>query len=64
MDTLSAAPHSAVLRGVSTPTNDARILEQRIALWVVIIPFLALIAGIVLLLRSAVGRVEVLLLED
>jgi stearoyl-CoA desaturase (delta-9 desaturase) len=62
MDSLSVAPHSAIVRGVSLPTNDARILEQRIALWVVVIPFLALIAGIVLLLRSAVGRVEVLLL--
>jgi stearoyl-CoA desaturase (Delta-9 desaturase) len=62
METLGEAPHSTALRGVSVPTYDAQVLERRIALWVVVIPFLALITGGVLLWRSAVGRVEIYLL--
>jgi stearoyl-CoA desaturase (Delta-9 desaturase) len=41
---------------------EAQRLQRRIAFWVVLIPFLALLVGIVLLCRSAVGRIELLLL--
>lgn len=37
-------------------------MERHIAFWVVLVPFLALLVGVVLLLRSAVGRVELSLL--
>jgi len=62
MESPSHVPQYTTLSGVSLPTYDAQVLERRIALWVVLIPFLALIAGAVLLLRSAVGRVELYLL--
>ncbi len=62
MESLSEVPQSTALRGVCLPTYDAQVMERRIALWVVLIPFLALITGIVLLSRSAVGRVEIYLL--
>ena len=62
MATVSEAvqPHS--LRGAARASRDAQIMERRIAFWVVLIPFLALLFGIFLLLRSAVGRIELLLL--
>jgi stearoyl-CoA desaturase (Delta-9 desaturase) len=62
MESLSDVRPSVTLQGVSLPTYDAQVLERRIALWVVVIPFLAMIAGAVLLFRSAVGRVELYLL--
>ncbi len=37
-------------------------MQRRIAFWVVLIPFLALLVGVLLLARSAVGRVELMLL--
>lgn len=43
-------------------SQDALALQRKIALWVVLIPFLALVVGIVLLARSAVGRIELVLL--
>lgn len=43
-------------------SQQALALQRRIALWVVLIPFLALVVGIVLLARSAVGRIELMLL--
>jgi stearoyl-CoA desaturase (delta-9 desaturase) len=62
MESLSVAPHSTAVRGVTLATRDAQIMERRIAFWVVVLPFLALIVGIVLLSRSAVGRIELLIL--
>jgi len=50
------------LPGVIRASRDAQVLQRRLALWVVLVPFLALLAGIVLLCRSAVGRVELGLL--
>jgi len=43
-------------------TQEALALQRKIAFWVVLIPFLALLAGVALLVRSAVGRVELALL--
>lgn len=43
-------------------TREAERMQRRIAFWVVLLPFLALLVGVVLLLRSAVGRIELLLL--
>lgn len=62
MGTVSEAvqPHS--LRGAARASHEALVMERRIAFWVVLIPFLALIFGAFLLLRSAVGRIELLLL--
>jgi stearoyl-CoA desaturase (delta-9 desaturase) len=61
MQSLDASP-SPFLRGATRASHEAQVLERRIAFWVVLIPFLALLAGIVLLWRSAVGRIELLLL--
>jgi stearoyl-CoA desaturase (delta-9 desaturase) len=43
-------------------SHEALTLQRKIAFWVVLIPFLALLAGVVLLARSAVGRIELMLL--
>src|SRR5580658_7202048 len=61
MEVLDTNP-SLGLRGATRASYEAHVLERRIAFWVVLIPFLALLVGIILLLRSAVGRVELLLL--
>jgi len=58
----SLTVQGAAIRGAARASYEAGILERRIAFWVVLIPFLALLAGIALLLRSSVGRTELLLL--
>jgi stearoyl-CoA desaturase (delta-9 desaturase) len=50
------------LPAATRASYQAKVLQRRLALWVVIVPFLALLVGIVLLCRSAVGRIELLLL--
>jgi stearoyl-CoA desaturase (delta-9 desaturase) len=43
-------------------SHEAQALQRKIAFWVVLIPFLALLVGVVLLARSSVGRIELMLL--
>jgi stearoyl-CoA desaturase (delta-9 desaturase) len=50
------------LPAATRASYKAEVLQRRLALVVVIVPFLALLVGIVLLCRSAVGRMELLLL--
>jgi stearoyl-CoA desaturase (Delta-9 desaturase) len=50
------------LPAANRASQEAQRTQRRIAFWVVLVPFLALLVGIVLLWRSAVGRIEILLL--
>jgi stearoyl-CoA desaturase (delta-9 desaturase) len=50
------------LPAASRAGEEALALQRKIAFWVVVIPFVALVMGIVLLCRSSVGRIELLLL--
>jgi stearoyl-CoA desaturase (delta-9 desaturase) len=50
------------LPAAARASYESLVLQRRIAFWVVVVPFLALMVGIVLLCRSAVGRIELLLL--
>src|SRR5581483_7914483 len=43
-------------------SQDALALQRKIAFWVVLIPFIALVLGVILMARSAVGRIELMLL--
>jgi stearoyl-CoA desaturase (delta-9 desaturase) len=61
MNALGDVVHKS-LPAAARASHEAQRLQRRIALWVVIVPFLALLVGIVLLSRSAVGRIELLLL--
>src|ERR1700693_1030212 len=56
------APQYRPARGPTGASLEARTMGRRIAFWVVLIPFLARLVGVVLLLRSAVCRVEFSLL--
>lgn len=38
-------------------SHEALALQRKIAFWVVLIPFLALLVGVALMARSAVGRI-------
>ena len=62
MATATEAVQPRSLRGAARASRDAQVMERRIAFRVVVIPFLALLFGAFLLLRSAVGRIELLLL--
>jgi stearoyl-CoA desaturase (Delta-9 desaturase) len=57
-----SATHSNSLPAATRASYEAQLLQRRLAFWVVLVPFLALLIGIVLLCRSAVGRIELLLL--
>lgn len=51
-----------MLSGVTTPNVRARVLEQRVAVLFVVVPFAALLTAIVLLWRTGVGPIDVALL--
>ncbi len=55
-------PTGRSLPAASRAGEEALALQRKIAFWVIIVPFLALVVGIVLLCRSEVGRIELLLL--
>lgn len=55
-------PAGSVLPATTRASQEAWALQRKIAFWVVVIPFAALVIGIILLCRSAVGRIELLLL--
>lgn len=55
-------PTRSVLAAGTGASQQALALQRRIAFWVVVIPFVALVIGVALLCRSAVGRIELLLL--
>jgi stearoyl-CoA desaturase (delta-9 desaturase) len=50
------------LSAATRASADARAVQRRLALWVVVVPFLGLLVGIVLLCQSSVGRIELSLL--
>ena len=51
-----------MLNGVSTPNSKAKLLEQRVAVIFVVVPFCALVGAIVVLWRSGVGPIDVAML--
>ncbi len=52
----------SVLAAGTGASQQALALQRKVAFWVVVIPFVALVIGLILLCRSAVGRIELLLL--